>query len=310
MSKNVQDEKKANMQTNLLLLLVAIIWGFGFVAQRLGMEHLGPFSYNGIRFILGGTCLLPLALRSQGTRFLPQHRFIHPLLAGLAAGALLFIAATLQQVGLLYTTAGKAGFITGIYVVFVPLIELLLGKRSNTSTWIGVCLAVSGLYLLSINESFSLHKGDALELFGAFFWALHVLALSYLSPRTSPIRLAMVQFYICGLCSLLIGIFFEHISVENIRAASYALLYGGIISVGAGYTLQVVASRKANPTHAAIFLSMESPFAALGGWLFLQETMSLRALSGCALMFMAILISQLWPSRRFNMTDKRSSSLS
>ncbi len=288
---------KEVLQTNALLLLIALIWGFGFVAQRLGMEHVGPFTFNGIRFILGGLCLLPLAMRSQRATLLPGHKAINPLIAGGCAGALLFIAATLQQAGLLYTTAGKAGFITGIYVVFIPLFGLLLGKRSNVGTWFGVGLAMAGLYLLSVNETLQLNFGDILELAGALFWALHVIALAYLSPRTSPVRLAMIQFYICGACSLVVAVLFESMSLESIRAAYLALLYSSFISVGAGYTLQVVALQKANPTHAAILMSMEAPFAALGGWLFLQEILTPRAMVGSGLMLAAILITQLWPKR-------------
>lgn len=293
----MSEKPTAMLKTNLLLLLVAMIWGFGFVAQRLGMDHLGPFMFNGIRFLLGGLCLLPLAMRSQRIKLLPGHRVISPLSAGICAGILLFIAAALQQVGLVYTTAGKAGFITGIYVVFVPLIGLLLGKRASLGTWIGVALAIVGLYLLSVEGSFELNLGDVLELIGALFWALHVIALAYLSPRTSPVRLAMVQFYVCGVLSLVVAAFFEPVSMANIYAAYQALIYGGIISVGAGYTLQVLLLQKANPTHASILLSMEAPFAALGGWLFLQEMLTLRAMLGCGLMLAAILITQICPEK-------------
>lgn len=293
----------AMLQTNLLLLSVAMIWGFGFVAQRLGMDHLGPFMFNGIRFILGGLCLLPLAMRSQRARLLPGAKAISPVTAGICAGMLLFIAAALQQVGLVYTTAGKAGFITGIYVVFVPLIALFFGKRAGLGTWVGVVLAVVGLYLLSVEGSFTLNIGDVLELVGALFWALHVIALAYLSPRTSPVRLAMVQFYVCGVCSLVVAVFFEATTMESIYAAYLALIYGGLVSVGAGYTLQVMLLQRANPTHASILLSMEAPFAALGGWLFLQEILGLRALIGCGLMLAAILVAQLCPEKERGSTN-------
>lgn len=294
----MSSNKTEMLQTNAILLFVAVIWGFGFVAQRLGMDHLGPFTFNGIRFILGGLCLLPLAMRSRRTQQMPAHRVVNPVAAGICAGIVLFIAASLQQVGLVYTSAGKAGFITGIYVVFVPLIGLLLGKHSNAGTWFGVVLAITGLYLLSIQGAFRLNVGDALELAGALFWALHVLTLAYFSPRTSPVRLAMVQFYVCGLCSLVVAALYEPISLQSIGAAYQALLYSSILSVGAGYTLQVVAQQKARPSHAAILLSMEAPFAALGGWLILQETLTMRALLGCGLMLAAILITQLWPDRQ------------
>ncbi len=297
-SAGTRADRAGVLQTNLLLLLVALIWGFGFVAQRLGMEELGPYTFNGIRFILGGLCLLPLTMRSQRATLLPGYRFATSLAAGIGVGVVLFVAATLQQVGLVYTTAGNAGFITGIYVVFVPLIGLFLGKRPSLAIWLGAGLVLIGLYLLSVQDSFRLNFGDALELAGAFFWAVHVLVLAYFSPRTSPLHLAMIQFYVCGVCSLAVAAFCEPISLEAIRAAALALLYASVVSVGAGYTLQVVAMQRARPTHAAILLSMEAPFAALGGWIFLQELLSLRGLLGCALMFAAILLTQLWPERR------------
>lgn len=291
----MQGEKHATAQADLLLLLVALIWGFGFVAQRVGMEHLGPYAFNGIRFILGGLCLLPLALGRSSAPLAPKPQHIPLAKAGLLAGAVLFIAATLQQVGLQYTTAGKAGFITGLYVVLVPMIGLLFRQRTNAGTWIGAAAAAVGLYLLSVTQDFRLEPGDLLELIGAIFWAGHVLALSWLSPRTVPVRLAMVQFFVCGALSLLTAAFLETITLQAIRDAAVPIFYGGVCSVGAGYTLQVVVQRKAHPSHAAILLSLESPFAALGGWLLLSETLSGRALTGCGLMLAGMLLSQCWP---------------
>nr|WP_321465246.1 DMT family transporter [uncultured Desulfobulbus sp.] len=291
----MQGEKQPTVQADLLLLLVALIWGFGFVAQRAGMDHVGPFTFNGIRFILGGLCLLPLAWgRSSGPSLsaVPQ---IGLGKAGFMAGTLLFAAATLQQVGLQYTTAGKAGFITGLYVVLVPMLGLFFRQRTNSGTWVGAVAAAIGLYLLSVNEDFRIEFGDLLELIGALFWAGHVLILSYLSPRTNPVRLAMVQFYVCGLLSLLAGVYLEQISLQGILDAALPIFYGGVCSVGAGYTLQVVVQRRAHPSHAAILLSLESPFAALGGWLLLGEMLSGRALLGCSLMLAGMLVSQLWP---------------
>ena len=282
------------LRVNGLLLLTALIWGFGFVAQRLGMDHIGPFAFNGIRFILGGLCLLPLALREKPA---PEGRRIHPLKAGLWVGVLLFIAAAAQQIGLVYTTAGKAGFITGMYVVFVPCIGLALGRRYAWPVWAGAALAAVGLYLLSVRGPLRLEAGDALELLGALFWAFHVIALSYLAPRSEPVRLAMTQFYVCGLCSLALACLLEPLAWPAIRAAFWAILYGGAISVGVGYTLQVVAQRRAKPSHAAILLSTEAPFAALGGWLLLGETLTTRMLVGCVLMFAAMLIIQLAPEK-------------
>ncbi|MDD2464959.1 MAG: DMT family transporter [Desulfobulbus sp.] len=298
----MQGEKQHTAQADLLLLLVALIWGFGFVAQRAGMDHVGPYTFNGIRFLLGGLCLVPLALRRSQTPLVPGVGQIPLVRAGLMAGAFLFVAATLQQVGLQYTTAGKAGFITGLYVVFVPISGLFLRQRTNIGTWVGAVAAAIGLYLLSVTEDFRIEFGDLLELIGALFWAGHVLILSYLSPRTSPVRLAMVQFYVCGLLSLLTGLYLEPISLQGVIDAAIPILYGGVCSVGAGYTLQVVVQRKAHPSHAAILLSLESPFAALGGWLLLHEILSGRALLGCGLMLVGMLLSQLWPM----MTGSRS----
>ena len=291
----MQGEKRHALQADLLLLLVALIWGFGFVAQRAGMDHLGPYTYNGIRFLLGGLCLLPLALgRNAIPMALPKKRV--PLAwAGLLAGLILFAAATLQQVGIQYTTAGKAGFITGLYVVLVPILGLLFRQRTTLGTWLGAAAAAIGLYLLSVTENFSIAFGDLLQLLGAVFWAGHVLVLAYLSPRTAPVRLAMAQFLVCGALSLATGLVLETTSLNALVGAAVPIFYGGVCSVGAGYTLQVVVQRRAHPSHTAILLSLESPFAALGGWLLLGEVLNSRALTGCGLMLAGMLISQLWP---------------
>ena len=285
--------EKSSPYADLLLLIVALIWGFGFVAQRVGMDHVGPYTFNGLRFILGACCLLPLVIRRSRQPVLNEQQ-MSAWTAGIIAGVFLFAGATLQQVGLQYTTAGKAGFITGLYVVFVPIIGLLFGQRANAGTWVGALLAVAGLYLLSIQGTLHIAYGDLLETIGAVFWACHVLVLGYLSPRTSPVKLAMVQFFVCGFLSLGVALALETISLAAIVQAGVPIFYGGVISVGAGYTLQVVVQRKAHPANAAIILSLESPFAALGGWLLLNELLSGRGLTGCILMLGGMLISQLW----------------
>lgn len=291
----MQGEKDHTARADLLLLLVALIWGFGFVAQRAGMDHLGPYAYNGIRFLLGSLCLLPLALGRTFVPMVRKEKRIPVIKAGLLAGVVLFIAATLQQVGLQFTTAGKAGFITGLYVVLVPILGLFFRQRTNAGTWIGAAAAAMGLYLLSVTETMRIEPGDLLELLGAVFWAGHVLMLAWLSPRTAPVRLALVQFLVCGILSLLTAMALETLTLKAIVEAAVPLFYGGVCSVGAGYTLQVVVQRKAHPSHAAILLSLESPFAALGGWLLLGEILSGRALTGCGLMLAGMLLSQLWP---------------
>ena len=285
-------------RADFLLMVAAVIWGSAFVAQRVGMSHVGPLTFNGIRFALGAMVLLPLIRRRDPEPEVEggpaQHRMVWPTVGGGAlVGLVLFVAATLQQVGLVYTTAGKAGFITGLYVIIVPLLGLLWGYRPGWGGWLGAGLATVGLYLLSVTGTFTFAPGDLWELFGALFWAIHVLLLSWLSPRMDGIRLACAQYVICALLSLIVAGFTEAITRDGLHGALIPILYGGILSVGVAYTLQVVAQRDAPPTHAAIILSLEAVFAALAGWLILDEMLSLRGLIGCVLMFSGMLTALL-----------------
>jgi drug/metabolite transporter (DMT)-like permease len=285
-----------HLKADGLLLLTAIIWGAAFVAQRLGMEHIGPFTFNGVRFALGALALQPLIWRMQQTRSGPGVSSGRIIRCGLLAGCVLFAGAALQQVGIVYTTAGKAGFITGLYVVMVPLFGLMLGQRAGTGTWIGALAAAAGLYLLSVNEDFSIAFGDMLELVGAVFWAGHVLVIGRLSPgmdATDAVKLAAAQFTVCAGLSLGAGVAFESITWAGVSAAAVPILYGGLMSVGVAYTLQVVAQRDADPAHAAIILSLEAAFAAVTGYFVLGEVLALRALIGCGLMLGGMLLSQL-----------------
>ena len=281
----------AQVRADLLLLLTALIWGFAFVAQRAGMEHVGPFFFNGVRFALGCLPLLPFVLRTTTTPLASRLR--HALRGGLLAGLFLFTAASLQQVGIVYTTAGKAGFITGLYVILVPILGLLLQHRSRRSTWTGALVATSGLYLLSVEPPLAIARGDALVLVSAFFWAGHVLVIGSLSRQLDWAMLAFLQFFVCSLLSTAVAVGTEHIALQPLVDAAVPVFYGGVLSVGVAYTLQVVAQRRAAPGHAAIILSLETVFAALGGWLLLSEDMPLRGLVGCGLMFAGMLISQV-----------------
>ncbi|MFK8773732.1 DMT family transporter, partial [Aeromonas caviae] len=254
------------MRSNMMLLMAAAIWGLGFVAQRLGMDHMGPFTFNGLRFLLGALSLLPL-LWWLKSRQPPQPAGDHRLLltGGLIAGTVLFSAASLQQVGLLYTTAAKAGFITGLYIILVPVIGLALRHKTGANTWVGALIAMAGLYYLSVTEEFTIGYGDLLQVIGALFWAVHLLVLDHYSNRVAPIRLAGVQFVVCGLLSLATAFVIETPTASGAVAGWQALLYAGLVSVGIGYTLQVVGQRGAHPAHAAIILSLETVFAAIGG---------------------------------------------
>ncbi len=287
------------LKSDSLLLVTAVIWGSAFVAQRVGMEYVGPFHFNGIRFALGSLVLLPLFLISakESSSYKTGSFPISPreiLLGGGLTGGALFIGASLQQVGLVYTTAGKAGFITGLYVVIVPLLGIFWKQNPGLGTWIGAILAAIGLYFLSITEEFTIAFGDLLELIGAFFWAGHVLILGWLSPRIESVRLAFFQFAACSILSLITAFLIENNTLSGIYSAAIPILYGGFLSVGIAYTLQVVAQKEAHPAHAAILLSIEAVFAAVGGWLILGETLSGRGILGCALMLAGMLLSQIW----------------
>ncbi|MBK7542751.1 MAG: DMT family transporter [Candidatus Competibacteraceae bacterium] len=287
------------LKAELLLLVAAVIWGSAFVAQRVGMEHVGPFTYNGVRFVLGALALLPWLWLGRRAASRSRARNKRAMLSGgLLAGLLLFAGASLQQVGIVYTTAGKAGFITGLYVVIVPLVGLLWGQRTPRATWAGAVLAVIGLYLLTVTDAFTLAEGDGLVLVGAFFWAGHVLLIGWLSGRhVEPVLLACLQFSVCAVLSLIVAIATESLTLPGLEAAALPILYGGLLSVGVAYTLQVVAQRDAPPAHAAIILSLETVFAVLAGWLWLNETLTERGLFGCGLMFVGMLLSQLGVDR-------------
>jgi drug/metabolite transporter (DMT)-like permease len=285
------------LKANLLLLLVAAIWGLAFVAQRLGMDHLGPFGFNAARFLLGALSLLPLTLLFRARAGQGELR---PLLrGGVAAGTLLFCGASLQQAGLLYTTAGNAGFITGLYIVLVPLAARLMGQPVNRAIWAGASLALVGLYFLSINTAMIINRGDLLELVGAVFWAGHVLIIGRLAPHLDGLRLSIIQFLICACLCLGVALIYEQDSftLTNLMAAWQPIAYAGLLSVGVAYTLQVYAQKHAPAAHAAIIMSLEAVFAAFGGWLLLNEELTGRALAGCALMLAGMLLAQL-PSGR------------
>lgn len=286
------------LRANLLLLLTAVIWGFAFVAQRSGMEFVGPFTFNAIRFLIGGLMLIPLMITLDRRRAAASQTIIplsnrNLLAGGMLVGLILFGAATLQQMGVALTTAGKAGFITSLYVVLVPLLGLALGHRSSAAVWFGAILAAAGLYFLTIEGGFNMAWGDLLVLFGAFMWAGHVLLLGRLSPGTDTVKLAFLQFVVCAALSAVAALLTETTSAADLRAALWPLLYTGIMSVGVGYTLQTVAQAHARPADTAIILSLEAVFAVIGGWLLLGEVLSARALFGCALMLAGILVSQL-----------------
>ncbi len=287
------------MKNDLLLLATAAIWGFAFVAQRAGVEYIGPHSYNALRFLLGALSLLPLlalfrsAKIRAGAAGRPEQSARTPFMLIIGTGLLLFGGSALQQMGLVHTTAGKAGFITGLYVVLVPILGIFIGISSGGRRWTGAAAALAGLYFLSVDSAFSVSPGDLLVMLSAFFFAAHLLLISRIAARTDLILLSIGQYLVCALLSSFLAVITgETVSPSAVSDALPAILYGGIMSVGIAYSLQIVAQRKAHPTHAAIILCMESLFAAAGGALILAERMNLREGFGALLMFAGMLISQ------------------
>lgn len=282
------------IRANILLLTTAAIWGLAFVAQRVGMDFIGPFTFNGIRFALGSCSLLPLIwfFRRFPQKTSIQTNTLSATRMGMLAGLILFIASSLQQVGIVYTTAGKAAFITCLYIVLVPLAGLWLKHRISFNTWAGCTLAFVGLFFLCVKEDFSIAFGDVLELVGAFFWTAHILLIDHISRKVDSLKLAAIQFAVCAALSLIVSLVIESFTLESVLQASVPILYGGIGSVGIAYTLQIIGQKNASPSHAALILSMETVFAALSGFLILGEVLGSRELVGASLMLAGMLLSQ------------------
>lgn len=277
-----------------------MIWGFAFVAQSEGMKHIGPFTLNGIRFGLGSLCILPVVLFSSKKNALPaKSNFKGAWVPGLIAGSVLFAGAFLQTLGIAYTTVGKAAFITGLYIIFVPVTGIFLKHTTSIKVWLSVAVAALGLYLLCIQGDFTIGKGDALVLACAVVFTAHILLIDKYSKTTDVYAFAFMQSAVCSILSIITAILFEDMKFENIMRAGIPILYGALFSVGIAFTLQVVGQKKAKPSHAALIMSMEAVFAALAGWVLLNERMVLREYIGCALMLGGMLITQI-PGRKKN----------
>jgi drug/metabolite transporter (DMT)-like permease len=266
------------------------------------MEHVGPFLFNGVRFLLGGLAVLPFLLyrrrRAPLSASRPAIGLAGTIMGIAAAGGVLFVAANLQQSGLVSTTAGKAGFITGLYVVLIPLLGLLRGQRIRAAVAVAALLSVGGLYLLAVTGAFRIEFGDGLVLIGALFWAIHVHLVGWLAERLRPTGIALAQFAICGSLSLLTSFLTEHTSFAGLVGAAWPIVYAGLLSVGVAYTLQIVGQQHVDPSRAGIILSLEAVFGVIGGWLFLHEAMTVRMLLGCGLMLAGMVLAQARPGSR------------
>ncbi len=288
---------KTKIKSTILLFLTAIIWGFAFVAQRVGAEFVGAFTFNGVRFFLGTLSLIPVILFFEREK-LDKTKFIKILIPGIIAGTVLFIASTLQQYGVEITqSAGKAGFLTGLYTVLVPLIRFVMGKKTSIFTLFGAVFAVFGLFFLCMTgNEFSFGIGDVVLIIGAFFWAGHILVVDKYVNDISPLKFSLVQFLVCGILSMIFAFILEDIEFAAIKSAGIPILYGGLMSVGVAYTCQILGQKDSDPTFASIVFSTESVFSAIGGALLLNEIMSGRGYLGCILIFIGIVLSQLNPT--------------
>lgn len=293
-------------RANALLLLAALIWGLAFVAQSVSLDYVGSFTFNGARSLLGSLVLVPVFLlldrrrasRGESGAYDGSPAAKRTLITGgVLCGIVLFIATNLQQFGLNYTSVGKAGFITALYIVLVPVLGIFIGKRTRLITWLSVVIAVVGFYFLSIKEDFSIGFGDVLMLLCAFVFSVHILVIDRFSPLTDGVRMSCIQFLVSGVLSTVCALIFENPSLDGIIGAAIPILYAGILSSGVAYTLQIVGQKDTNPTVASLLLSLESVFAALSGWIILSESLSPRELGGCALVFCAVIAAQL-PERK------------
>jgi drug/metabolite transporter (DMT)-like permease len=296
------------IKVNLLLLITAIIWGTSFVVQKLGMNYIDPFTFGASRFLLGAIVLVPVIMifdklgkRNETTKIEKTKKVKFKtrdlLIGGVLCGTALFLGASAQQWGIVYTTAGKAGFITALYIVLVPLIGIFMHKKVNLITWLGVGLAVIGLYLLTIKDGFSIQKGDAIVLIGTVFWALQIIFVDMYVDKTDGIKLSFVQFVTAGLLSAIASVLFESPSISGIIACAGPIIYAAIMVVGVAYTLQIIGQKYTNPTVAAIILSMESVFAVISGAIFLNESTNMRESFGCVLVFVSVLVTQVKPKK-------------
>lgn len=290
---------KQHIKSSLILLLTATIWGVAFVAQSVGMEYIGPFTFNAIRCVLGGLVLIPVILvlkKKKETGAENQEKEDKKTLwaGGIACGVILCIASNLQQFGIMEASVGKSGFFTALYIVMIPVIGIFIGKRPGIKLWFCVALAVVGMYLLCMKDgSFTIERADIMLLLCALAFSFHILVVDYFSPKVDGVKMSCIQFFVCGVLSAVGMLFTETPDISNIQAAWLPLLYAGLLSCGVGYTLQIVGQKGINPVIASLIMSLESVISALAGWVILGQVLSPKEILGCVLMFVAIIITQI-----------------
>lgn len=292
---------KKNWKSPLILLLTATIWGVAFVAQSVGMEYVGPFTFNGVRSLLGAIVLVPVIFlfrqgKSSGQKGVEEDSKAL-WLGGILCGLCLCIATSLQQVGIQYTTAGKAGFLTAMYIIIVPILGLFSGKKFSPAFGISIALATIGLYLLSIKDGFSIGTGDIYVIICAVVFSVHILVIDHFAPKCNGVKLSCIQFLVCGVICTVVALLWENPQMSQILAAWLPITYAGVLSCGVAYTLQIIGQKGMNPTVASLILSLESVISVLAGWILLQQALSVREFVGCVIMFAAIILAQL-PSKK------------
>ena len=284
---------------NIMLLMTAMIWGLAFVAQSDGMNYVGPFTYNAVRTLIGGVVLLPVIallriIPDKTPDSAPKAPLKTTVTGGIVCGVVFFIAGMLQQIVITMTTAGKAGFVTALYIVIVPMISFIIFRKTTLKVWICCAVAVAGFYFLCINENFSISVGDLLVLACALFFAIHIMVIDHFNAKNvNCTAMACIQFFTAGLLMLVCMFIFEHPDIDSLLSAWLPILYGGVISCGVAYTLQIFGQRYTDPTVAPLLLSLESVFAAVSGWLILDEQLSFKELIGCILVFIAVILAQI-----------------
>ncbi len=296
-------ETRRNWKSPIMLLLTATIWGIAFVAQSMGLEYVGPFTFNGVRSLLGALVLLPVIWfagnRKKEEGGLEERRNTKAeerktlIKGGILCGLCLCVASTVQQVGLQYTTVGKAGFLTAMYIILVPVLGIFIGKKCNSYIGISILLAAVGLYLLSIKDGFRLENADIYMIVCALVFAIHILVIDYFAPKCDGVKLSCIQFFVCGVICTVLAFFIEMPELSKIWEARLPIAYAGIMSCGVAYTLQIIGQKGMNPTVASLILSLESVISVLAGWAILHQKLSVREIIGCAIMFVAIILAQL-----------------
>lgn len=298
------------LKNSLILLLTATIWGIAFVAQSEGGDAVGAFTFNSTRSLIGSLVLIPVIFllnkinpkdnkdesgvssdNSSSGNIFSRNRTL--ILGGISCGICFFLASNFQQLGIQYTSVGKAGFITACYIVIVPILGLFIKKKCSPFIWAAVAMALVGLYLLCITDGFSIGKGDILVLICAVLFSLHILIIDYFSPKVDGVKMSCIQFFICGVLSAIPALIFEHPQLSAFQGAWGAILYAGVMSCGVAYTLQIVGQKNMDPTVASLILSLESCISVLAGWIILGQKLSMQEIIGCVVMFTAIVLAQL-----------------